>query len=120
MCTLPQAIKDPLLRAIESARLHEEELPSAPIATTAPVRAAQPPAAVVAATASAARLVLIHCVANGRFMSLEPGKDWVECAGEVGITPLHSGLFAVHSLPNEQLAFEHAATGQYLQVVWRA
>lgn len=108
-------IQDPLARALEATRLHEEELPSAPIASSSRTRSPQPPPALIEAVSKATRLVLITCLANGRFFSLEPGKDWLECGGELGVTPLDSGLFAVHTMPNDQLAFEHAATGKFLQ-----
>ena len=60
--------------------------------------------------------MLITCSANGRFFNLEPGKDWVQCGGELGMTPLHQGLFEPQALPNEQVAFKHVMTGRYLQV----
>ena len=109
--------KDPLLRDLATARAVEEELPSAPTERPSARGGAGVPPDVASAATSAGRLVLITCAANGHFFTLEPGKDWVQCAGEIGGTPLHQGLWEPQALSHEQIAFKHVLTGHYLQVV---
>ena len=97
------------------ARQAEAELPSTPLASYAAVGTI--PKEVLAAAVGPGRLCLITCVANGNFLTLEPGKDWVQCAGDASTTPLHEGLFVQELRANDQLAFRHVRTGKYLQVV---
>ena len=109
------ATSRPTPRASLHARQAEAELPSAPLASYTAVGTV--PKEVSAAAVGPGRLCLITCVANGNFLTLEPGKDWVQCAGDASATPLHEGLFVQEVLPNDQLAFRHVRSGKYLQVV---
>ena len=118
----PPVHESPLQRELRMSREAEDELPSAPLARA--VRDASGrdeaavPAEVLTAASGSARIVLITCVANGLFLTLEPGKDWVQCAGDLEAgTALHEGLFAQEVQPGAQLAFKHIRTGRYLQVV---
>ena len=118
----PPVHESPLQKELRMSREAEDELPSAPLARA--VRGASGrdeaavPAEVLTAASGSARIVLITCVANGLFLTLEPGKDWIECAGDLDAgTALHEGLFAQEVQPGAQLAFKHIRTGRYLHVV---
>ena len=94
-------------KELRIARENEDDLVSAPLArdtrgSSSKDEATVPPE-IVAAAAGSARLCTITCVANGRFLTLEPGKDWVECGGETATgTPLHEGLFVQEVHANSQ------------------
>ena len=118
----PPVNESPLQKELRLSREAEDELVSAPLA--AALRGgggkaeAAVPAEVQAAAAGPGRLCLITCVANGRFLTLEPGKDWIQCGGDAATgTALHEGLFAQEVHAGAQLSFRHVRTGRYLQVV---
>ena len=67
--------------------------------------------------AAGAVYVRITCAGNGRFLVLEPGKDWVACAGEPGVTSLLDGLFVRSDDAAGLASFKHARTGRYLGIV---
>ena len=106
--------REHLLAQLEAAKANEALQVSSP---TLEAAAPAAPAPALPPAAAGAVYVRITCAGNGRFLVLEPGKDWVACAGEPGVTSLLDGLFVRSDDAAGLAAFKHARTGRYLGIV---
>ena len=106
--------REHLLAQLEAAKANEALQVSSP---TLEAAAPAAPAPALPPAAAGAVYVRIACAGNGRFLVLEPGKDWVACAGEPGVTSLLDGHFVRSDDAAGLATFKHARTGRYLGIV---